>query len=178
MAKNSSYWFWLTAGHCGGPGTVFHHSGVTVGSVYTTNYYSGTAADASAVKLSSSQKNWLYATDSDQAHTITARQGHDGDFVGEFACQAGNVSGNQCGTITNTNFSGTDDYGKWNVRQREASFCVLPGDSGAPVYGGGVSHLALGILKGHASSSCDAIYGHIWEVEQGLADGIVVYTGP
>jgi hypothetical protein len=174
MAKNTTTWFWITAGHCGGPGAVYYHQGSRVGAVYTTNYYSGTAADAAALQLSSSQKNWLYVTGGEMARTVTSRQGQNADHVGDSVCQSGEVSGFWCGTIISVNWSGHDNLGAALVRQREANYCSAPGDSGSPVFYG---HVAKGIHEG-GPDTCDVLFGQIWEVEHGLAAGITVYTGP
>ena len=168
--------YWLTAGHCGTVGTAFFHDQIQVGTVGIRSYVSGTNADAEGIGMPGTQHNWIYVLSTEMARTVTSRQGHNVDVVGEAVCQSGYTTGFWCGTIYNVNGDIQDNNGVVLHHMRFASFLDGAGDSGGPVFYG---NQAKGLIEGQATSlycgtyHC-SIYSQIWEVEQAL--GVTVRT--
>ena len=71
-------------------------------------------------------------------------------YIGEYVCKYGRMTGAGCGHITSLSFDG--DYIR--VHSDTVDLCE-PGDSGAPWFGG---NIAYGLMSGHLEPGNDAYY--------------------
>ncbi len=115
----------VTAGHCGGAGTLVRIGGVAVGHVQQSNFPGSDAAWAN-VRQSDNLFNlvWLYSGSSTYAVT-----GSSEAPIGAAVCRSGFRTGWRCGTLTRNNVS--VNYGSGMVYGlRESNACAGQGDSG------------------------------------------------
>jgi streptogrisin D len=147
----------VTAGHCGGVGTVWRSG---------TNYYGTTTVrtnypdyDQSLVTGSSyGAKIWTDGP-GDSVNTRTVRGGGD-PSVGSVVCQSGSFSTSLCGlTIKSLSakYCDTDGCTTYVIRAtRGGSIAIIGGDSGGPVYSRPTSTTATIRGMSFAGSGCSA----------------------
>ena len=171
--KPNNTYFLLTAGHCGPLNSAWNHDEVQVGLVKIRAYANGGKADADAISRAGTagHKNWIFVTAGEPARTVTARQGQNGDTVGESVCLSGVSSGFWCGVLQDDDVDNVTINGVTMNNLRGANYGSTGGDSGSPIFYG---HLAKGLHKGQAFGM--RIYSHVWEVEQAL--GVTVLVAP
>ncbi len=99
-------------------------------------------------------------------------------YVGQYVCHSGAHSGSNCGTVTL--LGKTVNYPEGTVNNltvvQGPSLCVLPGDSGGPVF---AANVALGIFSGRSGGTeveCGT-YGYYNEVTEASA-ALGVTVGP
>ena len=172
----------VTAGHCGGPGTVWKSG---------TNYYGTTTVrtnypdyDQSLVTGSSyGPKIWTDGP-GDAANTRTVTGGAD-PGVGTVVCQSGSFSTSLCGITvrsTSAKYCDTDGCTTYVIRAtRGGQIAIIGGDSGGPVYTrpGSSTATIRGITfagAGCASSRCTTLYAERYASIAGHL-GIYALTG-
>ena len=129
----------LTAGHCYGNIEPVTHAGIPLGVAGPGSF--GGEVDAAFVTHSLGAptflpSNWVYYSNGDPEHRVTAVQPAASEAVGQAVCRVGRTTGVRCGSITSVN--ATVIIGSITLRkQRVTNICALPGDSGGPVLSGG-----------------------------------------
>ena len=129
----------ITAGHCYGSGEIVTHGGVPLGPTLP-RIFSG-EVDAAFVTHSLGAptflpSNWVYYSNADREHPVTAVQPIATEAVGQSVCRTGRTTGPACGSIIAV--GATVVIGSVTLRnQRIANTCALPGDSGGPFLSGG-----------------------------------------
>lgn len=162
-SRTDGVWYALTAGHCGGGTWVTRFAD---GSQHTIGpWHNGTfssSGDAEIIRISNpsgwNPRPWVLVeasadTTRNESYTISAV---GGSSIGMRICKTGYSGSTDCGTVTRLDV--TVDYGSVVVHHLgEANFCVIPGDSGGPVY---ASHRAYGLTSGHVpgASPCRSFY--------------------
>ncbi|HZX03957.1 hypothetical protein [Kribbella sp.] len=172
----------VTAGHCGGPGTVWKSG---------TNYYGTTTLrtnypdyDQSLVTGSSyGAKIWTDGP-GDTASTRTVTGGGD-PGVGTVVCQSGSFSTSVCNLTvrsTSASYCDTDGCTTYVIRAtRGGLVAIIGGDSGGPVYSrrGSNSATIRGIAfagAGCAASRCTTLYAERYNSIAGHL-GVTALTG-
>ena len=172
----------VTAGHCGGPGTVWKSG---------TNYYGTTSIrtnypdyDQSLVTGSSyGAKIWTDGP-GDAANTRTVTGGAD-PGVGTVVCQSGSFSTSLCGITvrsTSAKYCDTEGCTTYVIRAtRGGAIAIIGGDSGGPVYTrpGSTTATIRGIAfagAGCASSRCTTLYAERYASIAGHL-GVYALTG-
>jgi Trypsin len=162
-SRSDGLWYVLTAGHCGGGTwrTRFSNGTEHVIGPWHNGHF-GTNGDAQIIRVNNpsgwSPRPWVLVeasddTTRDESYVISAVRG---STVGQRICKTGYAGSTDCGTVTRlgvtVNYSGTIVHGLG-----EANFCVIPGDSGGPVY---ASHNAYGLVSGRVvgASPCRSFY--------------------
>lgn len=161
----------LTAGHCvydvvklyGWSGWIWMHQSTSLG--YSTDHswfdYSGADAGSMGNVSSSIHSNRVMLSTTNFYEIHGSQGGGNQDWEGMAVCQSGQTSGFRCGQITSVNT--TPYYSKYGVHmkwQRQASYLVQGGDSGAPVISSSNRSLAVGLQSGRDSLYV-AYYSHI-----------------
>ncbi|MFD7160176.1 hypothetical protein ACFV9C_36685 [Kribbella sp. NPDC059898] len=172
----------VTAGHCGGPGTVWKSG---------TNYYGTTTVrtnypdyDQSLITGSSyGAKIWTDGP-GDTANTRTVTGGGD-PGVGTVVCQSGSFSTSVCNLTvrsTSASYCDTDGCTTYVIRAtRGGLVAIIGGDSGGPVYSrrGSSSATIRGITfagAGCAASRCTTLYAERYNSIAGHL-GVTALTG-
>ena len=172
----------VTAGHCGGVGTVWRSG---------TNYYGTTALrtnypDYDQSLLTGSTYGPKIWTDGpgDTADTRTVTGGAD-PGVGTVICQSGSFSTSLCGITvrsTSAKYCDTDGCTTYVIRATlGGQIAIIGGDSGGPVYTrrGSSSATVRGIMfagAGCASSRCTTLYAERYASIAGHL-GVYALTG-
>jgi len=126
-------------------------------------YWDGSHSDSLVIDIPEAQKsNEVYGTS-----PVEGIESFNGDVVGQSVCQSAIVSHYTCGILQSKNVTVCYD-GRCFDLQRQASFNVAQGDSGAPVISPNISpdnyRIAKGILAA-LSGPNTAYYGQIWEID-------------
>ncbi|MEU4290149.1 hypothetical protein AB0E63_18165 [Kribbella sp. NPDC026596] len=172
----------VTAGHCGGPGTVWRSG---------TNYYGTTSVrtnypDYDQSLLTGSAYGPKIWTDGpgDTANTRTVTGGAD-PGVGTVVCQSGSFSTSLCGITvrsTSAKYCDTEGCTTYVIRAtRGGQIAIIGGDSGGPVYTrpGSSTATIRGITfagAGCASSRCTTLYAERYASIAGHL-GVYALTG-
>lgn len=172
----------VTAGHCGGVGTLWksgsHYYGTTS---VRTNY-----PDYDQALLTGSTYGAKIWTDGpgDTANTRTVKGGGD-PGVGTVVCQSGSFSSSLCGITvrsTSAKYCDTDGCTTYVIRAtRGGQIAIIGGDSGGPVYtrSGSTGATIRGITfagAGCASSRCTTLYAERYASITGHL-GVTALTG-
>lgn len=144
-AKKNGVNYLVTAGHClknaGSRGEAYWYQGGSIvggGAAYGENYY----YDAGLIKLTSTKyaTNYIYKFNSFDSKYV--RETNGSAYVGQPVCISGATSGFQCGTVTNTGqeylINNSQGGGTYTGFRTGKSYVSAGGDSGAPVWYGGV----------------------------------------
>jgi streptogrisin C len=143
-------WYVMTAGHCGGVGRTFYlwqprtrlyH---VLGHMYNRVYSGPTGHDDFGIITVDNVPGWnpqpwvyVHLTDETTYNPTYNITGTGGNAKGMWICATGGVSGTDCNFVESV---GIEPGGLAQV-----DLCMLPGDSGAPLFIGGK---ARGLLKG------------------------------
>ncbi len=172
----------VTAGHCGGVGTLWKSGSYYYGTTSVrTNY-----PDYDQALLTGSTYGPKIWTDGpgDAANTRTVKGGRD-PGVGTVVCQSGSFSTSLCGITvrsTSAKYRDTDGCTTYVIRAtRGGQIAIIGGDSGGPVYTGSGSTGATirGITfagAGCASSRCTTLYAERYASISGHL-GVYALTG-
>jgi hypothetical protein len=172
----------VTAGHCGGVGTLWKSG---------SNYYGTTSVrtnypDYDQALLTGSAYGPKIWTDGpgDSANTRTVKGGGD-PGVGTVICQSGSFSTSLCGITvrsTSAKYCDTDGCTTYVIRAtRGGQIAIIGGDSGGPVYTrpGSTTATIRGITfagAGCASSRCTTLYAERYASITGHL-GVTALTG-
>jgi streptogrisin C len=173
-SKSDGKPFVMTAGHCGGEGTVwkiylpkdgsFH----TVGAVHNQTYSDNNDYGIITINNPSgwSPKPWVYVhasstTVENPSYTIHSVSGSS---IGMRVCLSGAVTGTDCGDVTELGIGGPGGYA-------QANYCRNDGDSGGPIYSSGA---ARGIHHGPGDATCTGRYQGVIEAANALNVSVVV----
>jgi streptogrisin D len=172
----------VTAGHCGGVGTLWKSG---------SNYYGTTSVrtnypDYDQALLTGSAYGPKMWTDGpgDSANTRTVKGGGD-PGVGTVVCQAGSFSTSLCGITvrsTSAKYCDTDGCTTYVIRAtRGGQIAIIGGDSGGPLYtrSGSTTATIRGIMfagAGCASSRCTTLYAERYASITGHL-GVTALTG-
>lgn len=171
VAKYSTTYYLISAGHCGIVGKTWNQSGVPIG---TTDNAVTVGADVMRIPINknfrSNSVTIEYSSYLGQGtyRAITSSQARNADVVGEMECYSGiNTTSLQCGPLKTKTFSinGTLDDGRsWQYSTgREADFDCNPGDSGGSAL---YNNQARGLISAKITRSLGndtCVYVHIWD---------------
>lgn len=138
----------LTAGHCGGNGSLWTARGgnnvtLTIGNMRgdsydgrLTNTSDGAVIRDLPVPVLNASNRLIDSRSHERRVTGVAGFGSGFDAVGATVCKYGSTSWDTCGVLQDTNLTYTSsDNGKTFNNQRRATVYACFGDSGGPVYG-------------------------------------------
>jgi streptogrisin C len=171
-------WYVMTAGHCGSKGTFWYSTppnpppgswGPSIGTMHNSVYPGPTGYDDFGIIENSLELSWwqpgpyVYVhpsldTTQNSLYPIKAVGGSTKDLR---VCISGAVSGTDCGPVTATGWPVAGGYAV-------ANYCSTGGDSGGPIFSGGVARgIHHGSKKG-ASACRDRLYQGVAEAAQQL----------
>jgi len=161
----------LTAGHCvDHVDEQWQQGSRKLGEARQKYFQNGGRSDAAAIQTSNYPVRWRGVSDkvyisSAARQTITKVQSQNKDRVNNPICMSGQVSGVKCGKLVVVSMDSVK-YGGKNLKSlRLASFHCQQGDSGAPVYRGG---MAIGLVAARSTHTGRCYYSHIGHVQEDL----------
>ncbi len=171
----------LSAGHCS-PNSWAHDlsNPEYIGPTTERNYFNNATADALVINISKWYGHKFYVRSSEPGVEVTGVQAWGDDTLYDFVCKSGYKTQQSCGYIYYMPYESSEDAGHcgddgWSgcqtlKQQRKVLITLLApwetygvdhGDSGAPVYDGGV---ALGIEDRLSEGHAYFVYSHIQKV--------------
>ncbi len=130
-----------------------------MGAPKSSSYFEGSSLDGGSITLTNQRNAGVctYTTGDNVCADVTSVQSKSNDVVGETVCMSGWATGYKCGTLRDrdvtVNASGVHLY-----HQRQWSDKVNFGDSGAPMFNGG---LAKGVMSSMDVNTQIGYYSHI-----------------
>jgi hypothetical protein len=178
---------WLTAGHCASVGAVWHHAGVSIGTIRASCWPSCWRSDAAVGGwLNTTYASYRVYRTSISNTRVNIVQVQNGDNLGDQVCLNGrrqpHDQGFRCGMLSE--IRSVDYGGTWFVDMRYATFSSWSGDSGGAVHSPLTNSMvnAYGIQSGcenldRSADGCQpgqndgrGIYSHIYWVTRELGE--------
>jgi streptogrisin C len=177
-STSDSKWYVMTAGHCGSKGTTWWGRptsgvggdfGVYIGAMHNSVYPGPSGYDDYGIVANETQLYYwnpgpyVYVhlspdTTQNSLYPIKAVGGSTKDLR---VCISGAVSGSDCGPVTATGWPVAGGYAV-------ANYCSTGGDSGGPIFSGGVARGIHHGSKTGASACRDRLYQGVTEAAQQL----------
>lgn len=172
-------WYMMTAGHCGGEGTVFDVYQPTTGQWHRVGhmhaYRDSLNNDHGIVTINNvagwRPTNWVrvYESSDTVANSSYRITGTSTSPEGTRVCLSGATTGSSCGDVVELNYNGPGGWAR-------AHYCHGPGDSGGAVYS---NNRARGIHVASGNGDDDACH---WALFQGIREAeshlrVHVHTG-
>jgi streptogrisin C len=177
-STSDAKWYVMTAGHCGIKGTFWYGRppnlpsgswGVSIGTMHNSVYPGPTGYDDFGIIENSLELSWwqpgpyvyVHPSPDTTQNVQYIIKGVGGSTKDLRVCISGAVSGTDCGPVTATGWPVAGGYAV-------ANYCSTGGDSGGPIFSGGVARgIHHGSKKG-AAACRDRLYQGVAEAAQQL----------